>query len=55
MITGYEWFVRNATLHKDLKLATVFEAINMHSSGYHDRLERHRNRLALYKISYVLV
>jgi len=45
-ITGCEWYVRNTTLHKDLKLATVFEAINMHSSRYHDRLERHSNRLA---------
>jgi len=45
-ITGYEWYVRNTTLHKYLKLATVFEAINMQSSRYHDRLEHHRNRLA---------
>jgi len=46
LITGCEWFVRNTTLHRDLKLATVFDEINKHSSRYHDRLERHRNRLA---------
>jgi len=46
LITGCEWFVRNTTLHRDLKLATVFDEINQHSSRYHDRLERHRNRLA---------
>jgi len=32
MITGCEWYVRNT--------------INVHSSPYHFRLERHRNRLA---------
>ncbi|EDX15263.1 GD17701 [Drosophila simulans] len=46
LITSCEWFVRNTTLHRDLKLATVFDEINQHSSRYHDRLERHRNRLA---------
>ncbi|EDW52683.1 GM22488 [Drosophila sechellia] len=38
-----EWYVKNSTLHKDLKLATVFKAINMHSSRFPDKLERHRN------------
>ncbi|KAH8295180.1 hypothetical protein KR018_008373 [Drosophila ironensis] len=46
IITGCEWYVRNSTLHNDLKLATVFDEINQHSSRYHDRLALHRNSLA---------
>jgi len=38
--------VRKEHNNKELKLATVFETINMHSSRYHDTLERYRNILA---------
>jgi len=41
-----DYRLRMVRKEHNLKIATVFEAINMHSSRYHDRLERHSNRLA---------
>ncbi|TDG51265.1 hypothetical protein AWZ03_002352 [Drosophila navojoa] len=45
-ITGCPWFVRNSSLHRDLKMDSVEEQISFHSSRYNDRLKSHANRLA---------
>jgi len=47
LITGAPWFIRNDTLHNDLRMPTVAETIASLSQRHERRLHRHPNPLAL--------
>jgi hypothetical protein len=44
MITGAPWFVRNLTLHNDLKIPFVHQEITLHANKYKPRSTDHSNR-----------
>lgn len=46
-ITNAPWFVRNSTIHNDLKTPFVKEEIKRYSTNYLDRISNHSNLLAI--------
>ncbi len=46
-IAGAPWFVRNDTIHQDLRVPTVVEVIRFLATRHENRLHRHPNPLAL--------
>lgn len=46
-ITNAPWYVSNKSIHKDLKMNTIREEINLYSTRYLERLSNHPNLLAI--------
>lgn len=46
-ISGAPWFVRNDSLHTDLKIETMKQLIGRLAKSYEERLHRHPNTLAI--------
>ena len=47
LLTNAPWFISNNSLHNDLKIPTIKEAINKFSERYLQRLSDHENVLAI--------
>jgi hypothetical protein len=45
MIVDAPWYVSNATLHADLDISYIHEAIHQKYNKHHTRLETHENPL----------